>query len=340
MAKLRTNKDSLTGPERAAIVFLCLSDDLGASMMEELEQEEVTAVTRALAGLGNVSADVVEEVITDFTGAMVKGTDVVGNHATAEKLLLRFMPEDRVNAIMDEVRGPLQGRNMWDRISELDEGVIARYLRGEYPQTIAAILSKMRPDVSAKVLPLLPKAQMMDVVERMIQMEAVPVDVYDDIEETLKQEFLVEAMDQSSSDPHERMANVFNRIDQETLNGLFEELEKTMPDALQRIKQKMFTFEDLTRLDRQSIARVIRRAEGRVLPTALKGVQDEVREIFFAALPERSRNILLEEMQTMGPVRMREVQEAQTRLVEIAKQLEEDGEIILPQGDEEEQILY
>lgn len=339
MAKMRDNKGNLTGPEKAAIVFLCLSDELGSTMFSQLEQEEITSVTRALTSLGTVSASLVEEVITDFTGEMVRGTDLVGNFNTAEKMLQRFMSNDQVNAVMDEVRGPLQGRNMWDRLSDLNEGVIARYLRGEYPQTIAAILSKMKPDITAKVLPHFPKDLMMNVVQRMITLEAIPVEVYTEIEETLKQEFLISAMDESSSDPHERMANIFNRVDQDMLNGVFDELEQSMPDSLQRIKQKMFTFEDLQKLDRQALSKIIRAVDGRTLPVALKGTKEEARDVFLQSLPERSRNILLEDMETMGPVRMREVQDAQTKLVDAAKQLSEDGQIILPQGDEEEELF-
>ena len=337
--KIRDNRHNLTGPEKAAIVFLCVSYEQGAALMEQLEPQEITALTRAMAGLGTVSASLVEEVIGEFTEALAQGTDVVGNYSTAEQMLLRFMPEEQVNAIMDEVRGPLQGRNMWERLSELNEGIIARYLRGEYPQTVAAILTKMRPDITAKVLPLLPPAMMLDVVERMIRLEAIPRDIYGDIEEALKEEFLAAATSASSSDPHERMAEVFNRVDPDTLQGLFAELEQSMPEALERIKQRMFTFEDLQLLDRQALSRVFRTVDGRTLPIALKGVSEELREEFLLALPERSRNILLEEMENLGPIRVREVQEAQSRIVEAAKQLAEDGQIVLPQGTDDDQMI-
>lgn len=340
MAKVRENMNNLNGPQKAAIVFLCLSNERGSAIMEQLEPAEITSVTRALAGLGTVSSSLVEEVITEFNGTMTQGADLVGNFDTAEKLLMRFMDQDRVNEIMDEIRGPLQGRNMWERLSELNEGVIARYLRGEYPQTVSAILTRMRPDITAKVLPLLPKPLMMDVVQRMIRMEAIPNEIYSDIEETLKNEFLVSAAQASSSDPHERMADVFNRVDQETLQGLFTELENAMPESLHRIKQKMFTFEDLQKLDTQALAKVIRAADGRLIPIALKGTTEEIRSVFLQCLPERSRNMLLEEMQLMGPLRMREVQDAQSELVEIAKRMSEDGQIVIPQGDEDDQMIY
>ena len=135
------------------------------------------------------------------------------------------------------------------------------------------------------------------------------------------------------------MAEVFNRVDPDTLQGLFDELEQSMPDALERIKQRMFTFEDLQHLDRPALSRVFRAVDGRTLPVALKGVSEELREDFLMALPERSRNILLEEMQNLGPMRMREVQEAQNRIVEAAKQLAEDGQIVLPQGSDDDQVI-
>ena len=339
MFVIKDDIKKLNGSEKAAIIFLCLGDEEGGSLMKSLDDTEIYSVTHAMAGLGTVTNQVVEAVINEFFEKMKVGSGLVGNFEAAESFLLKFMPDAKVREIMSEVRGPLMGRNMWDRFSSLNENVIATFLRGEYPQTVAAILSKVPPDVSAKVLPLLPSDMMHDVIERMIHMEAIPRDILQDIEETLQKEFIASATRASTSDPHQKMAEIFNRIEVDIFDKVSGELEKKMPDAFQRIKQKMFTFDDLVRLDAQSLGRVMRAVEGNTLALALKGAKANVRVVFLESMPERSRNILTEEMQSMGPVRMKDVQEAQTALVDAAKELAEEGTITLPTGDEDDAII-
>jgi flagellar motor switch protein FliG len=341
VAKVRDNSRLLNGAEKTAVIFLCLGEDIAPDIMEEMDEPEIIAISQAMAGLGNISAACVEQVIGEFIEALAQGGNLIGNYETTEKILSRFLDAKRVSEIMSEIRGPVQGRSMWERFSALNENVIANYLKGEYPQTIAAILAKVKPDVAAKVMPLLPEHQLKDVVTRMIQMESVPREVLSEIEDTLQADFLVAASRAQSSDPHERMADIFNRIEHDTLNYLMGELEKDMPDSLTRIKQKMFTFDDLVRLTVNDLSRVIRAAaEAKVLPVALKGAKESVRETFLAALPERSRNILIEEMQIMGPVRSREVQEAQSQVVQIAKQLADEGTIVLPDEEGDDTMIY
>ena len=270
---------------------------------------------------------------------MRSGGGLVGDFDTAENMLMKFLPEGQVQEIMSEVRGPLMGRNMWERFAQLNENIIANYLRGEYPQTVAAILSKVDPEVAARVLPLLPADMMQDVLERMILMEAIPRDVLLEIEETLQREFIASAARASTSDPHQRMADIFNKFDIDLFEDVAAKLDESMPDTFQRIKQKMFTFDDLVRLDPQALSRVIRTVEGNQLALALKGAKKNIRKVFLESIPERSRNILLEEMGAMGPVRVRDVQEAQMALVDGAKELAEEGTINLPTGDDDDQLI-
>lgn len=329
----------LTGSEKAAILFLCLSKEQVAGLMREMDESEIYSVTHAMAGLGTVTSQVVESVLHEFMDNLKSGAGLIGNFEAAESLLSSFMGPDKVREIMSEVRGPLMGKNMWDRFSSLNENVIATYLRGEYPQTVAAILSKVNPDVTSKVLPLLPNDLMFDVIDRMINMESIPRDILQDIEETLQKEFIASATRASTSDPYQKMAEVFNKIDPEVFEKVAKQLESNIPDEFQKIKQKMFTFDDLIRLDAQSLGRVMRAVEGNSLALALKGAKKNVRAIFLESMPERSRNILTEEMQSMGPVRMREVQDAQTALVFAAKELAAEGVITLPMGDEDDTII-
>jgi flagellar motor switch protein FliG len=339
MLPLKNDFKKLTGSEKAAIIFLCLGNERGSTLMKNLEDDEIYTVTHAMAGLGTVTSEVVEQVLTQFTEDAKDGTGLVGNFESAEKFLNQFLDQQKVQEIMGEVRGPLMGKNMWDRFSALNENLIANYLTGEYPQTSAAILAKISPDVSSKVLPLLPEKMMNDVIERMINMESIPKEILHDIEETLQKEFLVSAAKASTSDPQQKMAEIFNRFDNNIFENISNVLEESMPDTFTQIKQKMFTFEDLVKLDTQALGRVMRAVEGNTLSLALKGAKDEIKDVFLSSMPERSRNILIEEIQSMGPVRMKDVQEAQKNLVSAAKNLSDEGTINLPIGDDDDTLI-
>ncbi|MBO9428627.1 flagellar motor switch protein FliG [Sulfitobacter sp. R18_1] len=339
MNEIKNDIKKLKGSEKSAVLFLCLGEERSSNLMRQMEEDEVFALTRAMAGLGMVTSEVVEDVITEFMEGMTSGGGVVGNFGAAEKFLGKFLSPEKVEEIMRDVRGPIKGKDLWERFSSLNEAVIAGYLKSENAQTVAAILSKVKADVTAKVLPLLGKEAMHDVIQRMIVMEAVPRDILEQIEDTLEAEFIMSASRASGPDSHQRMADVFNKLDLETFEGVSQALDEEMPDVFAKIKQKMFTFDDLARLDIQSLGRVIRAAEGNVMPTALKGAKKEVREYFLSALPERSRNMLLEEMNTMGPVRMKDVQNAQSSLVDVAKALAEDGSIQLPSNDDDDVMI-
>ena len=325
----------LSGAEKAAILFLCLGEEQGSELMQKLDDYDIHEITRAISALGAIPPQVVEAVIGEFLESAGSGGAVVGSMEMAQSMLRNFLPEGRVGEIMGEIQGPLVGRNMWENFSALNEQVIANYIKGEHDQTVAAILSKVKPDVAAKVLPLLGNERMLDVIERMIGMEALPRHVLEQIEETLQQEFMTSARRSSGPDPQQRMADLFNKLDTSLFEKVTEELEVRIPEAFNTIKQKMFTFEDLIRLDPNSLARVMRMAEGNALPLALRGAKKEVRDYFLSALPARSREMLLEEMSSMGPVRGRDVQTAQSSLVDHALELAEEDVISLPLDDDD-----
>lgn len=337
--KIRDNYKSLSGAEKSAIIFLALGEDRGSRLMEKLDEDEVRMVSRSMAGLGNVTSNLVEALLRAFTERFANTGSVVGSYESTERMLTRFLPGDRVSEIMGEIRGPA-GRTMWEKISNVNEGVLAAFLAGEYPQTAAVILSKIRSEHAAKVLPLIPPALRLEIIERMIQIESVQREVLMDIESILHNEFMANYARTHGADAHERMADIFNRIDRETVTEIFTDLEPLMPDATVRIKQLMFTFEDLMRLDRVSLQTVIRRCDTGALAIALKGAEQKQRDYFLSVLSERARMILRDEIENMGPVRMRDVNEAQAEIVQNAKSLADDGLIVIPQNDETDTVVY
>ena len=266
------------------------------------------------------------------------GGGVVGSLATAEGMLRAFLPEEQVEVILRDIRGPLKERDLWARFSMLNETSIAGYLKSEHDQTAAAILSNVEPKTAAAVLPLLGEERMISIIERMVALDAVPQHMMKQIEEALQQDIATVAAQPTAGEKRRRMAELFNRLDVEMFESLAPRLEERMPGVFPEIRARMFTFDDLARIDPQGLVRVMRGVEGNTLPVALKGAKEEVVEKFFAALPQRSRDMLQEELSVMGPVRTRDVREAQNAMVECARQLAAEDLLVLPVGDEEAMI--
>jgi flagellar motor switch protein FliG len=252
---------------------------------------------------------------------------------------MKVLDKDKVNAIMDEIRGPA-GRTMWDKLGNVNEVVLANYLKNEYPQTVTVVLSKVKPDHAARVLTHLPEAFAMEVVMRMLRMEAVQRDVLDDVERTLRNEFMTNLARTNRRDAHELVAEIFNNLDRNTEGRFMSSLEERNRDSAERIKALMFTFEDLGNLDPGGVQTLLRAVEKDKLGTALKGASEDLRELFFSNMSERAGKMLREDMAAMGPVRLRDVDEAQQAMVQIAKDLSAKGEIILSDKKGEDELIY
>jgi flagellar motor switch protein FliG len=238
---------------------------------------------------------------------------------------------------MEEIRGPA-GRTMWDKLGNVNESVLANYLKNEYPQTVAVVLSKVRPDHAARVLSLLPDSFAMEVVMRMLRMESVQKDVLDGVEKTLRAEFMSNLARSTRRDAHEMMAEIFNNLDRQSEGRFLAALEERNREAAERIKSLMFTFDDLARLTPQSVQMLLRSIEKDKLPIALKGASEKLRELFLGSMSDRAGKMLREEIEGLGPVRVRDVDEAQATIVQLAKELSAQGTIEISSGKDEELI--
>jgi len=329
---------NLSGPEKAAILFLCLGEQRGSDLMQNLEERDIQTITHAMSDLGSIAAPLVERVLSEFSDSVMDGAGVTGSYAAAENMLRSFLPEGEVAGIMKQVRSPQEETGVWDRFGALKEDEIAEYLKAEHEQTAAAILNNLDPEVAAKVLPLLGTERMQDVIERMIAMDSIPNTMLRQIEETLQQGIDSAASQPSLTDLQQRMTDLFDKLDPDIFEQISPVLEERIPEAFGSIKQKMFTFDDLIGLDAQALARVMRGMQGNSLPMALRGASKEVRDHFLTALPARSREMLLDEMSSMGSVRGREVRAAQAAMVDYTKELAREEVIQLPMADDDDMI--
>jgi len=292
-----------------------------------------------MASLGTVSASVVEELMVEFVSGMSGSGAVMGSFEQTQRLLTAFMPSERVEAMMEEIRGPA-GRTMWDKLGNVNEAVLANYLKNEYPQTVAVVLSKIKPDHAARVLTSLPEDFALECVQRMLRMEPVQREILDKIEQTLRTEFMSNLARTSKRDSHELMADIFNSFDRQTEARFIGALEERNREAAERIRALMFVFEDLSKLDPGGIQTLLRAVEKDQLALALKGSSESLRELFFSNMSERAAKIMREDMESMGPVRLKDVDQAQMAMVQVAKDLAAKGEIMLVGQGSDDELIY
>jgi len=328
----------LTGPEKAAVILLSLGED-HTRLWQSLDEDEIKEISQAMASLGTVSASVVEELMVEFVSGMSGSGAVMGSYEQTQRLLAAFMPGERVDALMEEIRGPA-GRTMWDKLGNVNEAVLANYLKNEYPQTVAVVLSKIKADHAARVLTSLPEDFALECVQRMLRMEPVQREILDKIEQTLRTEFMSNLARTSKRDSHEMMADIFNSFDRQTEARFIGALEERNREAAERIRALMFVFEDLAKLDPGGIQTLLRAVEKDSLGLALKGASESLRELFFSNMSERASKIMREDMETMGPVRLKDVDQAQMAMVQVAKDLAAKGEIMLVGQGADDELIY
>ncbi len=337
--RVREDYRTLSGPEKAAIFMLALGEDHTAKIFEHMDDEEIMEVSQTMAGLGKINSTVVERLFVDFAEQMSSTNALVGTMDSTERLLKKVLGEEKVDSIMEEIRGPA-GRTMWEKLGNVNEEILANFLQKEYPQTVAVVLSKIQTDHAARVLAMLPEGFALEVIHRMLRMEAVQKEVLEEVEKTLRTEFMSNLARTQRRDSHELIADIFNSLERSIETKFMEELEKSVPESAEKIRSLMFTFEDLTKLDPTAVQTVIRAVDKDKLTTALKGATETLRDLFFSNMSERAAKIMKEDMAAMGPVRLREVEESQQYVVNVTKDLESRGEIVISSGSEEDELIY
>ena len=339
MAQIKDNSQRLMGPEKAATFMLALGNEQSAKLFEMMDDEEIRELSQIMSGLGSVNSNTIEQLFVDFADQITGGGSLVGSYDSTERLLYSSLPQDRVDQIMEEIRGPA-GRTMWDKLDNVDEAVLANYFKNEYPQTVAVVMTKLRPEHAARVIAALPENFAMEVIMRMLRMESVQKEVLDNVEQTLRKEFMANLARSTRRDSHELMADIFNSLDRNAENRFMTGIEERSRESAERIKALMFTFDDLARIDGPGIQTLLRDVEKDKLALALKGASNEVKELFLENLSKRAAKMMVEDMEAMGAVRLKDVDEAQSIIVSAAKILADSGDINIVTGSEEDELVY
>jgi flagellar motor switch protein FliG len=338
--RIREDYRTLTGVEKAAILLLSLGEDKTAKLFGHMDDEEIMEISQTMATLGKISHNVVERIFVDFAEQMSSTNTLMGTQDSTERLLKNSgMSQDKIDLIMEEIRGPA-GRTMWEKLGNVNEEILAAFLQKEYPQTVAVVLSKVTSDHAARVLAMLPEQFALEVINRMLRMETVQKEILEEVERTLRTEFMTNLARTNKRDSHELIAEIFNNMERSVETRFMDKLEEDIPESAEKIRSLMFTFEDLASLDPASVQTLIRAVDKEKLPPALKGATETLRDLFFSNMSERAAKIMKEDMAAMGPVRLKDVEEAQQLIVNVAKDLESRGEITIASGSEEDELIY
>ena len=330
--RVREDYRSITGQEKAAIFLMSLSQDQASKIFANLDDEEIKEISQSMSGLGTVSSEVIERLFVEFAEQVSSTGSLIGSADSAQRLLGNILGEEKVGEIMEEIRGPA-GRTMWDKLANVNEQVLANYLKNEYPQTVAVILAKIGQVHAAKVLATLPENFSLEVVMRMLRMEAVDKEVEKDVERVLRTEFMSNLARSNQRDTFELMADIFNNFDRTTETRFLSALDERSKDSAEKIRALMFTFDDLIKLDAAGVQTLMRTVEKDKMTMALKGGSDEMKELFFSNMSERASKLMKEDMAAMGPVRLSEVEQAQLVMVQATKDLIDRGEIVMTSSD-------
>jgi flagellar motor switch protein FliG len=338
IVEIMTAVNQLHGSEKSAILLLALGEE-AKPVWDRLDDDELREISSAMSNLGPVRAEMVEYLIKDFVNRLSGSGAVTGSYEQTHKLLMQFLPREKVDNLMEELRGPA-GRTMWDKLGNVNEQVLANYLKNEYPQTVSVVLSKIKTEHAARVITALPPDFALEVIQRMLRMEPVQRDILEKIESTLRAEFMTNLARTTKRDSHEQMAAIFNSFDRQTEGRFMSLLEDKNKDAADRIRSLMFVFEDLQKLDPGGVQTLLRNVDKEKLGLALKGANDEMRNLFMSNMSERAAKIMREDMSSMGPVKLKDVEAAQQEMVTVAKALADRGEIMLADGGGQDELIY
>ncbi|NBO24487.1 MAG: flagellar motor switch protein FliG [Chlamydiae bacterium] len=327
----------LKGVQKAAIVLLSMSEQNATKILAMMSEEEIKDISHAMSHLGAVSPEVVEKILSQFLNFFSGDSNYFGSIDTTQKLLERVLDKHRVDTLMEEIQGP-QGKNTWEKLGNVNEEMLATYLKNEHPQTSALVLSKMSSEHAARVLGHLPDEFAFEIITRMLSMGSVKKDVLDRVEKILRAEFISSISKAQKRDSYEMMADIFNNFDRSSEAKFMSMLESKVPEDAEKIKNLMFTFEDLTKIDVSGIQTLLRTVDKSKLTIALKGGSEKVRELFLSNMSQRAARIVQDELESMGPVKVKDVDDAQSEIIIAAKSLIAKGEVALSDGKGDEYI--
>jgi len=332
-----TTTVKLTGEQKAAVLLVALGPEISAEIFKELKEETVEQVTLQIANLKKVSPQDRDTVMEEcYQLSMAEEYISQGGVEYAREILERALGGQKAVEIINRLQGALQ-MTPFDFVKRTDPQQLLNFIQNEHPQTIALILAHLTSDHAATILSALPTEVQVDVATRVAIMDRATPDIIMEIEKVLERRIAsVFTQELTAAGGVRSVAEVLNRVDRSTEKAIMEKLEETNPELADEIKRLMFVFDDILLIDDRSIQQILREVDQKDLVLALKGAGDEVKSKILKNMSARARAMINEDMEVMGPVRLKATEEAQQKIVNIIRQLEEMGEIVIARGGEEE----
>ncbi|AZR73880.1 flagellar motor switch protein FliG [Anoxybacter fermentans] len=329
------NREKLSGRKKAAILIMSLGPELAGQIFKHLSDEDIEQLTLEIANLNKVSPEIKDEVLNEFHQmALAQNYISRGGIVYARELLEKALGPQKAVAIINRLTASLQVRP-FDAIRKADPSQLLNFIQGEHPQTIALIIAYLKPNQAAAVLSGLKPELQADVAKRVATMDRTSPEVIKEVERILEKKMSTLVVNEyASAGGIESIVNILNLVDRGTEKTIMDELDETDPELAEEIRKRMFVFEDIVLLDSRAIQHVLRIVDMKDVALALKTASEEVKNVIFSNLSKRAAQMLKEDIEFMGPVRLREVEEAQQRIVNEIRRLEEAGEIVIARGGE------
>jgi len=336
---LQSKKSQLTGRQKAAVFLVTLGSEISSEIFKHLREDEVETLTFEIARIDKVDPADKDKVLMEFQELMM-AQEFISNGGIdyAREVLERALGTQKAIDIVNRLTSSLQVRP-FDFVRRTDPAHLLNFIQSEHPQTIALILSYLEPQKAAQILSSLRHEIQADVAKRIATMDRTSPDVLREVERVLERKLSTLASeDYTSAGGVDAIVEVLNNVDRGTEKIIIEALEEDDPELAEEIKKRMFIFEDIVLLDDRAIQKVLREVDTNDLAKALKGVEPEVQEKIFKNMSKRASSLLREDMDFMGPLRLRDVEESQQKVVNIIRKLEESGDIVIARGGEEELV--
>lgn len=331
--------NELTNKQKAAILLIALGPEVSSQVFKHLKEDEMEKLTLEIANQRKVTQEQKEKVLMEFHQMLVANNYISsGGLDYAREILEKALGAEKAVSIINRLTSSLQIRP-FDFARKTDPGQLLNFIQNEHPQTIALIMSYLQADQSGAILSSLPPDRQVDVAKRIATMDRTSPDVLKDVERILERKLsAMVTQDFTSAGGVDSIVEILNRVDRSTERTIMENLEVQNPELAEEIKRRMFVFEDIVLLDDRSLQLVLREIESKDLALALKAASNEVGEKIYKNMSKRAADMLREEIEYMGPVRIRDVEEAQQKIVNVIRRLEESGEIVVARGKGDEII--
>lgn len=330
----------MNGEEKAAILLLSLDEDLAANVMKNMRPAEIRKLGKQMSRITNISADTLSSVAKEFcTMAKEQGGLISVRDGVPKNLVVKALGEQDAQAILNEVESSANDNPIIERLHDIDPKVMAEFTRTEHPQTIALILVHLKPEKAAQVLEHFSPEIQYEISKRMATLKSVPREFIEEVAKTLEKELIIGGTSDQLLGGAELMANILNRMNRSTENAIMTSLEDSEPELAAQIRNFMFNFDDVMKLDDKSLQELMKDVSSEDLSKALKLVDENMREKIFRNMSKRGAEMLKEEITLMPPIRLSEVENSQRKIVEVTKKLEAEGRIVILRGDEKDGFI-